>query len=65
MGKVIRMTNLEFIRTCDEDELALRLMCPHDIDGTMYDELPCTKEKNETPKFCAECVKKWLKEERK
>lgn len=59
------MTNLEFIRQCDEDELALRLMCPYDIDGAMFHELPCEKADDETPAFCHACVKKWLKEERK
>ena len=58
------MTNLEFIRQCDEDELTLRLMCPYDIDGTAVGELPCVKVHDESKEYCAACVKKWLKQER-
>lgn len=60
------MTNLEFIRTADEKELALRLMCPYDLEGFEFDKLPCTIDKAlVTPGRCHKCLTKWLHQERK
>lgn len=59
------MTNLEFIRQADENELALRLMCPYDIEGCKFEELPCSiDESKQSKEGCHKCVLDWLHSER-
>lgn len=60
------MTDLEFIRTADEKELALRLMCPYDLEGVTFDELPCSIDpEKQLIENCHKCLIEWLHSERK
>lgn len=58
------MSNLEWIHSASEEELAMILMCPYDaIEDMPFNELPCNKEQNTDKEFCFQCLKRRLGKE--
>lgn len=59
------MKNIDYIKSLDLDDIALRLMCPYDTDeGLSFEELPCSQDPDlGTPGQCLKCLKGWLEAE--